>query len=61
MQALNWRFYRKFSPALLYECKLYDIGTVSKGFFLLTNSIEVKVFDPLISLKEWFSLPVKEI
>jgi hypothetical protein len=51
MQILNKRFYTKFAPALIYEFKLFEIGTVSRGFFLLSHSSQIEVLDPENSLE----------
>jgi len=59
MQAINKRrFYKIFMPDFIRQVKLYELGSVSKGFCIFSGKSAVNILSP-INL-QWTSLLVSE-
>ena len=59
MQAINKRrFYKLFMPHFIREVKLYDIGSVSKGFCVFMGKSAINILSP--TSLTWTRLVVSE-
>ena len=59
MLALFKRFYNSFAPSMI-KVELFQIGSVTKGFCVLTYLSSMKVLDPQDLKFKWRKLTINE-